>query len=354
MEWLSQVKKFLRRNPAAIALGILALLLLIAERIHKLTYVAEVLDPVIQWGVETTGAQAVHIKLWFALCEFLLIGLALFGLALWARSKMDPEVPAKTKEQQEEERRKQKEAEERERKEEAEKREREERIAHIEHALQLTMAAASRIKNQLMPTKSKPKRQLVSMENTYVIRKNFDTEVTRRFQMKASHSAIHFWECIIQVSDAECNPVKYLDTINFEAVDDNAHGGTTDIVYLPLRNDPFSKEVLVYFLPQIDPAETSARAVSVTYCWPGMCKELKINRRDEWGWNVESEEAVPDVVFRFLTEDLGGKLEMKITGSRDGTQSIVDSGKNSAGLNQIEYRIKNAPSGHYRVELLLK
>jgi hypothetical protein len=85
-----------------------------------------------------------------------------------------------------------------------------------------------------------------------------------------------------------------------------------------------------------------------------MCNELKATHKDEWGWNVESESVVPEVVFRFLTEDLGGKLEMKITGSRDGTQSIVDLGKNSAGLNQIEYRIKNAPSGQYRVALLLK
>lgn len=331
MDWLTRLKDLLRRNPAAIAFGILALLLLAAEKIHKLTYVEEILDSVVQLGVQPVGVT-VHLKPWFALCTLLLLVLALFGLALWARSKMALEDPAEARE----------------------RKERLERIAHLDHALRTAMASASRIKNQLMPTKLKPKRQLLKMENTYVIRKNFDTEVTRCFQIKAVQSPIHFWGCIIEVSDAACQPMAHLEAIDFEVKDEHKSQGPTDVVYLPLRNDPFSKEVLVYFLPQIDPAEPSPRAVAVTYRWPGMCNELRDKRRDEWGWIVESETPVPEVVFRFLTEDLGGKFEMRVSGSQDGTQAITDSGKNAAGLTQIEYVIRDAPAGRYGVELTLK
>jgi len=317
MDWLPRLKDLLRRNPAAIAFGILTLLLLVAERIHKLTYVEEVLDSIVQFGVVPGGGDTVHLKHWFAMCLLLLIALALFGLALWARSKMALEHPA-------------------------------------QHALQATMASVSRIKNQLMPTKLKPKRQLLMMENTYVIRKNFDTEVTRRFQIKAVQSPIHFWGCIIEVSDSACPPMKYIEALGFDVQDEDKSRGPTDVVYLPLRDHPFSKEALVYFLPQIDPAEASPRTVAVTYRWPGMCNELKEKRSDEWGWIVESETSVPEVVFRFLTEDLGGKLEMRVSGSQDGTQSISDCGKNAAGLHQIEYRIKNAPAGRYGVVLRLQ
>jgi hypothetical protein len=332
MPWLEWLKKFLRRNPATIAVSILGLLLVVADKIDKLDYVGKALEPVVQAAVHPTADRPFHLAIWFALSEYLVIGLALLGIALWVRSKMGLEDPAQTLGLQETQK----------------------HIESLEHALQTAMASTSRIKNQLMPTKLKPKRQLLTIENTYVIRKNFDTEVTRRFQMKAAQAPIHFWECIIQVSDAECEAVKYLEAIDFKVVDENRSSAKTDVVYLPLRNDPFSKEVLVYFLPQIDPAEAAPRTVAVTYKWPGMSNELKAKRRDEWGWIVESETPVQDVVFRFLTEDLGGKLEMRISGSQDGMQSIVDAGKNPAGLNQMEYRIKDAPSGRYSVELLLK
>ena len=129
------------------------------------------------------------------------------------------------------------------------------------------MAAASRIRQQIFPSAKQPVKTLVSMENAYLIYKNFDATVKRVYVIKASELPLHFWEVEMRVESA-ADPVDYLDEIGFKVRDETEHA----LAYLPSLNDKRYKKAVIYFLPQIEPGENPRRIV-VTYKWPGMFKQ---------------------------------------------------------------------------------
>ncbi|MBI2820391.1 MAG: hypothetical protein HYX73_10460, partial [Acidobacteria bacterium] len=64
------------------------------------------------------------------------------------------------------------------------------------------MLAAAKIRSQVFPSANTPLKTIVSVKNTYLIYKTFDTEVQRVYEIKASSHPLHFWEVIIGVEAA--------------------------------------------------------------------------------------------------------------------------------------------------------
>ncbi|PYS23039.1 MAG: hypothetical protein DMG11_25915 [Acidobacteria bacterium] len=75
-------------------------------------------------------------------------------------------------------------------------------------------------------------------------------------------------------SETEATPVDHLLEIDFR-VKDITSGGNFETAYLQSENEPHGKEVLIYFLPLLQPSESTPRIIEITYVWPGYYLRLK-------------------------------------------------------------------------------
>jgi hypothetical protein len=217
--------------------------------------------------------------------------------------------------------------------------------------LRKMMAAASQIRNQLFPPAALPVKRLRLCEGTYLIHKNFDMEVKTRYEVLASDKHVHFVQCDIGVEN-EADEAEFLDYIGFRVKD----GKNQFIPYLPSRDDPRYKGVMIYFLPEIDPAETKPRTLMVTYLWPGGFKRLSVSGQEEFIWDLRSKDNIPSATYQFFLENGTGKvLHCQVTGSTQGTQNLED-GKihPDKGWDGWQYTIENAPPGEYRLMIRLR
>ncbi len=211
------------------------------------------------------------------------------------------------------------------------------------------MLAAHRIRQQLVPASQLSIKVLRSIKNTYVIHKNFDTEVRREYEIAASDKPLHFWEIKIGVESA-ADPVEYPDDIDFKVWDE----GGREVRYLPIMNDLRRKKLVLFFLPQIEPAEETPRKIVMTYRWPGMVKQIN-DRHEMVSWIIESKEPVQLAEFYFFLEPGTGRLlSCEVGGPRlegDAPQEIAHPEKKWPGW---VYRLQNVPNDEYSVILKLR
>lgn len=133
-----------------------------------------------------------------------------------------------------------------------------------------TIRAASRIRNQLFPVVAHGAGKTIeSVHYIYYINKDFDTEVQRRYVLRAGETPLHFWQSSISVS-SEAAPVETFVDIGYRLI---SHDSGKDVVYLPTRDELFTKSACIYFLPLIGPGER--RDIEVAYLWPKMLLQLK-------------------------------------------------------------------------------
>jgi len=327
------LQKWLRQNPWAIILAVLGFIWLILEKADKLETIRSWLGRTVALGLEIDWKQQhVSLRPWFAFVLFILvIGivlLAIFLVRAYFVSIQDLQIAKQSSDRAEAELRN--------------------RTEIIERTLNRTMAAAAQIRAQLFGT-ARPSKKMMHFEGTYLIFKSFDMEVTRHYKVLASSKPLHFMEIEVLVED-EADPVEFLDAIRFKVND----GSGNPMPYLPSRNDVHHKSVIVYFLPEIDPSETTPREVNITYTWPGGFKKLGTKGSEDYIWTFGSATNLPSAVYRFFLEDATGKVfECRMTGSPTGVlKKIVRQDQDS--WKGWEYRLSDASPGEYRVTLELK
>jgi hypothetical protein len=133
-----------------------------------------------------------------------------------------------------------------------------------------TIGAASRIRSQMFPAAVHGAGKTIeSVHYLYYIDKQFNTEVHRRYLIRAGDTPMHFWQIAIRVS-SEAAPIETFVDLGYRLV---SHDMGKEIVYLPTRDELHDKAACVYFLPYIAPKQR--RDIEVTYRWPKMMLQLQ-------------------------------------------------------------------------------
>src|SRR6267154_3225330 len=122
------------------------------------------------------------------------------------------------------------------------------------------MRAVQRIGEQLLPQEHMHIKSFVTVKNTYLIDKNFNGEVRREYEIRATSGSLHFWEITSGV-EHEADSVSGPDEINFKIRD----GFGKEMSYLPTKINPKKLAALAFFLPRIEPEEERPRKIVVTY-----------------------------------------------------------------------------------------
>jgi hypothetical protein len=212
------------------------------------------------------------------------------------------------------------------------------------------MAAAFRIRQQLIPAAQIPQRQYEAISTEYQIHKDFTVDVTRSMLLRATEKPIHFIE-IQQRVESAADPVEYLDDISFKVRDESGH----QVVYLPAFNDGRFKRVVLYFLPFIDPSEPEPRKIVISYSWPQMLRQLQTTKQELFAWRIVSREPVGNVDYRlFLEPGTGEHLECVIAGPQSGEQALKEETHPETKWPGWVYSIKNAPAGDYALYVRLR
>ncbi|HEY1647752.1 MAG TPA: hypothetical protein VGF96_07210 [Terracidiphilus sp.] len=167
-----------------------------------------------------------------------------------------------------------------------------------------TIGAASRIRSQMFPAAVHGAGKTIeSVHYLYYIDKQFNTEVHRRYLIRAGDTPMHFWQIAIRVS-SEAAPIETFVDLGYRLV---SHDMGKEIVYLPTRDELHDKAACVYFLPYIAPKQR--RDIEVTYRWPKMMLQLQTQ-----GWencSVKLNNAGPLQSYSFevyLEPGTGGML----------------------------------------------
>ena len=216
------------------------------------------------------------------------------------------------------------------------------------------MRAATRLKHQEFPDSPAQLKSYVSVENMYLIHSDFTTEVTRRYQLKASKDVVHFWEIKIFVN-AKAQAMDYLDNIDFKVEsEDKAEG--KDVVYLPIENDGFRKRVIIYFLPPMQPGEPKARTITAKYKWPKMLAQVDKIGEEPFEWEFDSAENIEHVKFGFFMEPGTGKiLDCEVGGPRYQNPPKTDKPEHpERGWPGFVYEIKDVPAGKATFQITIR
>ena len=216
--------------------------------------------------------------------------------------------------------------------------------------LQGMMRAASRIRYQVISPAEIPLKTLVKVRLIYWIRKDFSASVYREYHIKTTDQPLHFWT-IGNRATAYAEPVDYLDDINFKVNGDPGY----DLVYLPTENDPLSKQVVIYFLPRIEPNEARPRKVVVTYEWPGLVRQLRELGEEDFNLTFESKELISEVLVEFYLEPGAGKnLMLELAGPHHPGASITKAEDPDRHWPGFIYRVEDSPPGKHSLTARLK
>ncbi len=223
------------------------------------------------------------------------------------------------------------------------------RGAVMEMTFEKMMQAASEIAAQLYPPDRPPQKNIIRARRTYLVSQNFDTAITREDDYKAL-TDLHI-ERIIVGAEQHADPCEFLDDIDFKVRDDSRG---SRVVYLPTRNTPFEKEVVLFFLPHIRPEEPAPRKIILTYKWPKMLRQLEKRGFEVGEWGLKSRDPIPEAEMRvFFEPGLRGKVKASIHGPRLPEDSLEEAKCDIPGCGGWEgwsYKLRNAPSGTYKIK----
>jgi hypothetical protein len=219
--------------------------------------------------------------------------------------------------------------------------------------------ATSKIRKSLWPQNQKPPHTFTTIKFRHLIHNDLTVTSHSEHHVKAISGPVHYFVWNTSPED-EATPMDHLLDVGFR-VRDVTPNGNFEIEYLQSENAPRSKEVLIYFLPLLQPSESTPRVIETTYVWPGYY--LRLNEKEEL-WTIDLSDmrsGVPVGLIElefYLQPGTGKNLECERAGSLQGTQSVPvrASFKHSDGENWAgwKYTITQAPPEAYGVRLQLK
>lgn len=134
-------------------------------------------------------------------------------------------------------------------------------------ALDGMFIATSKIRNSLWPQNLKPPHTFTTIKRRHLIHNDLTVSSYSEHHVKALSGPVHYFVWSVG-SETEATPVDHLLEVDFR-VKDITPGGNFETAYLQSENEPHGKEVLIYFLPLLQPSESTPRIIEITHVWPG-------------------------------------------------------------------------------------
>ncbi len=293
-------------------------------------------DLLIRWGtVVDPKTNLAGVRPWFE-AVLIVSALALAGLIalvvnLWRRKPVEPvDAAAKYKLLQDEH---------------------DKLVASHRKAQEMTtgmMAATSRIRNQFSPV-GKLVKSFDYARVTYYIYKDFTAYVVREYGIRSNKEPVHFWTAGNHPTPY-ADPADYLNDIAFEIKDEKG----AKLPYLPIKNDAFNKDVVIYFLPRIEPGDP-ARHVKIKFTWPKYLRQIAELGSENFSLTLDSIDPVPTVEFAWLLEPgTGRNLTGEVISTRlpnDDLNQAASAAFNGATWSGFSYKVTNGPAGTFKYEL---
>ncbi len=316
--------EWIKKSRPKLALGVFLGLVGLAALVRNLDSWRGFAEKLIQAGTALQGTPSrIELKSWLAVILFSLPAVTAVTGPLWIQSEY--------------------------RRRDAE-RSRDERKTRAFKTLQGMMRAASRIREQLTPPALAPIKSIDRVRITYLIEKDFSATLYREFDIRSREQPLHFWSTASRAS-AYAQPVDYLDDIQFKVTDRSGR----QLAYLPTENSPLFKEVVIYFLPRIEPGEEHARQVVISYRWPQMLRQMEQVGEEDFNYTVESKDPVPLFEVRFFMEPgTGLNLMCEVGGPQYGTAQLLKGRHEEKEWDGYVYRVENGPAGTARYSLTLR
>lgn len=232
-----------------------------------------------------------------------------------------------------------------------------ERSAAALRTLSGMISAASRIRQQNIPTSGQATNSFTEVTVLYLIHKDFTASVSCLYKLRATDGPIHFWEYEIG-AEPQATRVDYLLDLNFQVKDESPHG-PFEIAYLQSQNEQHYKKIVLYFLPLILAVEPEPRTILVSYKWPGYFLRLNEKLEETFSHSFKAKDKIGSITFEFYLEPGTGKeLTCKRARSLEGVQSLaavsLEVERGQPPWRGHKYCIKNAPPCDYGLLLELK
>jgi hypothetical protein len=178
---------------------------------------------------------------------------------------------------------------------------------------------------------------------TVTVSANGDTVVEREEHVRAEGGPLHYWEMGITAED-DSTPVDFVEQLGFTVKDETGQGSTTSVAYLVLKNTPRAKNVGLFLLPKIEPAEPRARVIKIKYQWPGFSTKLRAQGRDEWSFRLKSKRPIPVVEFCAYYAPEFGTLRSRSVTPTSGLPQGVEFG----GMKGFKYTLTDARADSFQ------
>lgn len=192
---------------------------------------------------------------------------------------------------------------------------------------------------------NKPRLNYASSKGIYYVNANGDLKVHKNIVLKADDKEGPFWS-YYATGDNYSLPMETIDELKFSVL---AEEKETDLVYLPLEDEPLKKKIAVYFLPLLKPGDT--RAFKLYYEWPGNFLKL-INTGSifyDWQNRSYSSDAVGDFYAEWIFEESLGEVACQNTGSKPAGLDLIRADEKSPC--RWIFHGKNMPLGNTPLEL---
>jgi len=219
--------------------------------------------------------------------------------------------------------------------------------------------STAKIRKSLWPTGKKPPHFFTTIKMRHLIHDDLTVTSSSEYHVRAKSMPVHYfvWNTL---SEDEALPRDHLLEIDFR-VKDITPERDFETTYLQCANGPRNKEVLVYFLPILQPEEDVPRIIEVSFVWPGYYLRLK-EKEELYSIDLtkmRSEERVDLIELEFYLEPGTGKrLICERTGSVEGKQAPPSAArfKHSSGKDWEgwKYTVRKAPAEEYAVLLRLE
>lgn len=132
----------------------------------------------------------------------------------------------------------------------------------------------------IRPGKDRLRHHFSKITSATVIAANGDGTVTNTFTIVAGPQPVHFLKTWIRVEE-DSPAVSHLVGAQVE-IRDVGPRSTSDVVFLPSRDDGHEKEVSIFFLPSIAPR--TMRTIEFRFRWPRYLKRLIDGKSVEFAW----------------------------------------------------------------------
>lgn len=133
------------------------------------------------------------------------------------------------------------------------------------------------------------------------------------------------------------------------------HGKGDKLPYLPIKNDKKAKDVVIYFLPRIEPEESSPRHTEIAFRWPKYLRQIGEEGSEKFSLN--SVDRIQNLEFSYYLEPGTGKnLLVELSTPRQLGDDLVPATvkRNGTEWPGFSYKVKNGPAGMFKYELRVK